>query len=152
MEKTDSLLGPLLRRLGIEDGVRLARIQASWDGIFDRPLSQHISPARFAEGELLINVESPPWLQQLSYCKRDIVDKLRPFGVREVRFRVGRIYRKSGQTGPPAEKTLAPEDREFIAELVAGVPDEDLRAAVRAAAERSLSKTPPRPTRPASRR
>lgn len=152
MEKTDSLLGPLLRRLGIEDGVRLARIQAAWDGIFDRPLSQHISPARYAEGELLINVESPPWLQQLSYCKRDIIAKLRPFGVRDVRFRIGRIYRKSERTDQPAEKTLAPEDRQFIRELIAGVSDEDLRDAVRAAAERSLSKTPPRPTRPASRR
>jgi len=58
VEKTDSLLGPLLRRLGIEDGVRLARIQAAWDGIFDRP-SPSTYPCRYAEGELLITWNPP---------------------------------------------------------------------------------------------
>lgn len=152
MEKTDSLLAPVLKRLGIEDGVRLARIQAAWEDIFDRPLSQHISPARYAGGELLINVESPPWLQQLTYCKRDVVNKLGPFGVREVRFRIGRIYRRERQGEAIPATTLSAEDRRFIEELIEGVADDAIRAAVKAAAERSLGSPSSKQTRPVSRR
>ncbi|MDA8077798.1 MAG: DUF721 domain-containing protein [Nitrospiraceae bacterium] len=152
MEKTDSLLAPVLKRLGIEDGVRLARIKASWESLFDQPLSLHMSPSRFAEGELLINVDSPLWMQQLTFCSREILKKLALFGVREVRFRIGSVYRRKKPEQEAPARRLSHEDAAFVADLAAGIGDEEIRSAIKAAAERSLRQGRAMPIPPASRK
>jgi hypothetical protein len=139
MEKTDSLLTPFLRRLGIESGVRLVRIKENWHSIFAEPLSSHMYPVKFSEGEILLNVDSPVWMQQLSYHKRDIISKLSSYGVREVRFRTGRILRENhGKQALRDCGELSPEDTAFIEDLLPEIPDADLRAAVKKAVEKSL--------------
>jgi hypothetical protein len=140
MEKTDSLLMPFLRRLGIESGAHLARIKENWHAIFAEPLSAHMYPARLSDGEILLNVDSPLWMQQLSYHKREIISKLSSYGVREVRFRTGRIPRaKHGKQALRRYGELSPEDAAFVEDLLPGIRDNDLRNAVKSAAEKSLT-------------
>ena len=139
MEKAGPLLGPVLRRLGIEAGVRLARIRNDWHKIFDKTLSAHMSPSQFSEGELLLNVDSPIWIQQLSFYKKDLTAKLGAYGVREVRFRIGRVGRtQQVKEAAPAAAELTAEEKEFIDGLLEKIGDAELRSAVRAAAEKSL--------------
>lgn len=139
MERASSLLAPLIRRLGLEDGVRLARIKNDWNSIFDKPLSLHMSPSRISEGELLLYVDSPVWIQQLGYYKKDLLRKLGAYGVRNVRFMLGRVSQKK-QPIAPAEKPagISPEDESFMNAVISEVCDEDLREAVRGALEKSL--------------
>ncbi len=139
MEKADSLLGPLLRNLGIEEGVRLARLKNDWHTIFEKPISLHTSPSRLSEGELLLNVDSPIWIHQLSFCKGAIIEKLGAYGVRDVRFRIGKIPQKK-QREQHARRAvqLSSDDALFISELTSGIGDEELKEAVRGAAEKSF--------------
>jgi hypothetical protein len=139
MEKAGSLLGPLVKRLGIESGVRLSRIKNDWHTIFSKPLSLHMSPAKLSEGELLLNVDSPIWIQQLNYYKREITTKLGAYGVREIRFRIGKVAivtpcKEDGQK----LSELSTEDAGFIDRLAEKISDTELRNAVRGAAEKSL--------------
>lgn len=139
MEKAGSLLGPVVKRLGIESGVRLSRIKNDWHNLFERPLSLHMSPSRLTEGELLLNVDSPIWIQQLNFLKKEILAKLSGHGVREIRFRIGKVshVRNSEETcQKPSE--LSSDDASFIECLVNQISDAELRNAVRAAAEKSL--------------
>lgn len=139
MEKAGSLLGPVVKRLGIESGVRLSRIKNDWHSLFERPLSLHMSPSRLTEGELLLNVDSPIWIQQLNFLKKEILAKLSGHGVREIRFRIGKVshVRNSEETcQKPSE--LSSDDASFIECLVNQISDAELRNAVRAAAEKSL--------------
>lgn len=139
MEKADTLLGPLIRQLGIEPAVRLARLRTSWDGIFAEPLVSHTYPASLSEGELLINVDHPAYLQQFVFLQREILAKLRSFGVTGVRFRIGRVVKKTAKHAPKSPAvSLGASDREFVESLAGAVQDEDLQAAVRQAATRSL--------------
>jgi hypothetical protein len=138
VKRTGSLLGPIIKRLGIEDGVRLIRIKNDWHKLFDRPLAIHMSPSRLSEGELLLNVDSPMWIQQLSYYKREIINKLSFYGVRDVRFRIGKIVsKKEGRSAGPLTE-ISSEDRIFISGLVSGISDGELKEAVKGAAEKSL--------------
>ncbi len=91
MEKAGSLLEPVVKRLGIESGVRLSRIKNDWHTLFEKPLSLHMSPSRLTGGELLLNVDSPIWIQQLNFLKKEILKKLSRYGVREIRFRIGKV-------------------------------------------------------------
>ncbi|MDP3260906.1 MAG: DUF721 domain-containing protein, partial [Thermodesulfovibrionales bacterium] len=69
MKRADSLLAPLIKNLKLEDAVKLGRIKTGWADIFEKPVSLHMFPAMLKEGELLINVDSPMWMQQLSFYK-----------------------------------------------------------------------------------
>jgi hypothetical protein len=139
MEKAGSLLGPVVKRLGIESGVRLSRIKNDWHTLFNKPLSLHMSPSKLTEGELLLNVDSPMWVQQLNFLKKEITAKLSGYGVREIRFRIGKI----SPLRPPEDSSrklmeLSSEDTRFINGLVDTIDDTELRNAVRRAAEKSL--------------
>ncbi|MBI5639039.1 MAG: DUF721 domain-containing protein [Nitrospirae bacterium] len=144
MEKTDSLLKPILKKLGIADGVCLSRIKTEWDNIFTEPLSSHMFPSKLFEGELLLNVDSPIWMHQLGFYKQEILKKLRRYGIRDVRFSLGRIPRKKGSEQPPKNtRCLTPRDITFIDEIISGITDNDLKEAVREAAKKSLQSSGP---------
>jgi predicted nucleic acid-binding Zn ribbon protein len=139
VQKTSSLLEPLIAKLGIAEGVRLARLKTDWDEIFDKPLSLHMWPSKFAEGTLLLNVDSALWIHQLTYHKNAILEKLRAYGVRDIRFRVGRLSRSATRL-PDARRLreMSGEDSTFISSLVSGIGDAELREAIKGAAEKSL--------------
>ncbi len=141
MERAESLLTPLLKRLGIDEDVRLIRIRNDWHRIFDKPLSLHMSPSRLLEGELLLNVDSPIWMQQLNFCRNEILCKLKKYGVRNLRLRVGKVSWKTKDLedpGPLKIKELPAEEVTFLDGLVSGVGDNELKDAIRNAAERSF--------------
>ena len=139
MERTSSLLEPVFAKLGITEGVRLIRIRNDWDKIFDKPLSLHMWPSKYSEGSLLLNVDSSVWVHQLSFHKSAILNKLGVYGVRDIRFRVGKISRRAQQV-PDIHDTprLSGEDSSFISGLVSGIGDAELREAIKGAAEKSF--------------
>lgn len=140
MKKAGDVLGPLVRQLGIEKGMALARLRNDWHAIFDEPLASQMHPAAFSEGELLLTVDSSVWVHQLTYHKRDILGRLRSYGVRDIRFRVGRLPRRQEHVREePKAACLSEEDKAFVAGLTAEIPDEGLRSILQRAAERSLT-------------
>jgi hypothetical protein len=142
VKKADSLLIPLIKELGIEDSVRLTEIKNNWHKIFNKPLSSHMYPSMLSKGEILLNVDSPVWLQELKFYKEDIIKKISYYGVKAVRFRLGRV-----STREPSEvkskssrgKPLSSEDLSYIEETVSRVDDKDLRNNIRKAMGKSIA-------------
>ncbi len=142
LKKLSVLISPLLKELDIEDGVRFESIKKDWQQLFNMPISLHMSPARLKEGELLINVDSPVWLQQLSFYKADIIKKLSPFGVGTVRFRLGRVSAKT-ESGVRSQKSkvrrLTTEELSYIEDTVSPISDQELRDKISKAIEKSIA-------------
>ncbi|MBI4691160.1 MAG: DUF721 domain-containing protein [Nitrospirae bacterium] len=139
MKRTDSLLAPLLKNFKIEDTVRLSRIKSEWQNIFEAPVSLHTSPAFLKEGELLINVDSPVWLQQLSFYKEDIIKKLQGFNVRAVRLKLGRVLsEKKKDKVMPKRNVLTENEMVFINETTTLIHNHELRDSIRKAIEKSF--------------
>ena len=144
MKKTGAVLGPLLRNLGLESGVRLARIRNDWYEIFDEQITSHLFPVSFSDRELLLHVTSPIWMQQCSYYKSEIIKKLSAYDVQDIRFRLGRIPQKKKAISPPRKTSeLTPENRFFISELLSDVSDESLKESIKKALEKSLTARKP---------
>lgn len=140
MEKAGLLLAPILKNLGIQEGVSLALIRNDWQTIFDNTLSSHMSPSKLLKSELLLNVDSPIWLQQLSYCKNEIIKKLAAYGVKEVRFRLGRISQeKQHESQGQGIAELSAEDAFFIEDIVSKINDESTKESAKRAIEKSLT-------------
>ena len=140
MKKTGAVLGPILKNLGLESGVRLALIKHDWHEIFDEQIASNLFPVSFSDNELLLHVTSPIWMQQFSFHKNEIIKKLRAYEVLNVRFRLGRIPQKKHAISP---KQKAPElSREnvfFINELLSDIGDENLKDTIKKAVEKSLT-------------
>lgn len=140
MKKTGAVLGPLLRSLGLESGVSLARIRRDWYGIFDEQITSHLFPASFSERELLLYVTSPIWMQQFSYHKSEIIKKLSSYGVQNIRFRIGKIPQKKQELSSGSKtRELTLENRFFVTELLSDIGDENLKETIKKAVEKSLT-------------
>jgi len=149
VKRADSLLIPYIRDLGIGDGVRLAEIKRDWYVLFNKPLSYHMSPSLLSEGEILLNVDSPVWLQELNFHKEVIQQKLSSYGVRTVRFRLGRVSteissgigsQKSRVRSKKSEdKQVKAEEHAFIEKTASHINDEALRLTVRLAMEKAIA-------------
>ena len=142
MKRADSVLTPFIRELGIEDGIKLAEIRRNWYNLFDKPLSYHMSPFILSKGEILLNVDSPVWLQELTFYKEDIIKKMSSYGVKTVRFRLGRvsIKVKSGIQGQKSRvEQLTTEELSYIEETVSKINDEKLKETVQKAMKKSFA-------------
>lgn len=140
MKRVDSLLAPLIKNLKLEDAVKLGRIRAGWADIFEKPVSLHMFPAMLKEGELLINVDSPIWMQQLSFYKDKIADKLQGFGVKAVRLRLGKVIPWEKEKGEKIllHKSITADVRSYIEKTVSPIRDEELREGIKKAIEKSI--------------
>jgi hypothetical protein len=94
VKRVGNLISPLVAGLGLEEAVRFERIKKEWSDIFREPLSLHTSPCSLKHGELLVTVDSPVWHQQLIFLKGEILKNVSPFGVKDVRFRVGTVRKQ----------------------------------------------------------
>jgi hypothetical protein len=139
VKKAGSLLGPLIRELGIEEDVKLAGILKDWQSLFGKPLADHMIPYKFSQGEMLLHVDSPIWLNELNFCKRDIIKKLKQFGVREVRFRIGKVKAEVSAKQKMENRKLTSLEMKYIEETVSGVADSGLRETVKTAMEKAVA-------------
>ena len=152
MENAGSILASIFKNIGMEDSLTLVRLQREWTTLFDEPLSLHIYPASLNNGILVVNVDSPLWLQQLKFFKQDILQKLDAYRINTIDFRhgsvnlsrrnlTGKYYGMSTceQTCHP-EKALTEADVTWIDHTVATVNDSGLQDRIRNILEKALTR------------
>ncbi len=134
MRRTDTILDPIIRDLGIEGGIKLARITSQWNTLFKEPLSHHMSPSSLSGDELIINVDSHVWLQELTFFKEDITRKLTSYQIKGIRFRLGRVdlrVRKIAEKAERKDRQITALDQSFIEDAVKKIADSELKNTVR---------------------
>ena len=142
VKRADVLLKPLIHELGIIDGIRLAGIKSHWHTLFQKPLAYHMYPSALSGNELLLNVDSPVWLQELKFYQRDIIQKLSAYQVKTVRFRLGRVIATENQEGRACRSKIRPltaDEHIFIEEAVSSVEDEGLKEVIRKAIAKAMT-------------
>ncbi len=128
---TASLQGkPAGRRL--EEG----RIWLVWEAAVGPQIAGKARPVAFRDGVLTVAVASAPWMQQLTFLKQGMLEKINQRLGRDL---VRDIYLKAGSPSPlprqpkPTKKQavhhLTEEERRRIAEQTATISDPELREA-----------------------
>ena len=128
------LLDIAFRGKPAEKRLQEGKIWLVWDSAVGRQIAAKARPVSFRDGVLTVAVVSAPWMQQLTFLKKGIVDKLNE--------RIGRdlvrdIYLKAGmpQPLPPSEpvkkpgRQLTEDETSRIREQTASVSDPELREA-----------------------
>jgi len=128
------LLSKLLRGTPAEKRLKEGRIWMVWEQAVGSRIASHASPAAFRDGTLTLNVDSAPWLQQLTYLKRELIAKVNAELGEEL---VKELYMKGGKVTPPApaekpkeakRRELSDAERTWISEQAESVGDPELRA------------------------
>lgn len=154
MKRVGDAISALARDLGMEGAVSIGRIKREWAALFNNgPLARHTMPAELKDRRLLVHVDSPAWLHQLNFHKRQMIQKLEPFGVSDITLRIGRIYpdsapRPSLEPDTPLKHSISQDDALFISQTTADIGDEALGRAVKGAIEGWASRRRPSVDKP----
>ncbi len=121
---------PLERRL------KEGRIWQVWDSAVGKQISERARPVSFRDGTLIVAVNSSPWMQQLTFLKKGIMDKLNGLLgeeiIREIYLKAGRPERLASATTPkkPVKRPLSAADLQKISRSTASVDNPNLRASL----------------------
>jgi hypothetical protein len=130
-----------MKDLGMENAMRFHLIETQWDRLMGGTLALHASPANLSGAQLLIFVDAPAWLQELSFRKAEIIKKLEAFGIRDVRFKVGRT-RKPLPKPVSTSRPLTEAEKTLITEILSPIKDAEVREHARLAIERWALRRP----------
>lgn len=130
------LLTTALHGKPAEKRLREGKIWLVWEGTVGPTIAAQARPTGFRDGILTVMVASSPWMQQLTFLKRDIIVRLNSrLGsdlIKDIYLRAGRpeMPQITVKSPPPAPRPLSPAERERIAIRTADVEDQDLRSAL----------------------
>ena len=125
------------------------KIWLVWEAAVGRQIAAKAQPASFRDGVLSVVVVSAPWMQQLTFLKKGMMEKLNERIGHEL---VRDIYLKAG-TPPPSpvtqperkkkpQRKLAETELRWIAEQTAAVNDRELQETLASLLTKNLAETP----------
>lgn len=111
-------------------------IWQSWDQAVGKVIAARAQPLRLVGGVLTVTVSSGPWMQQLSFMKAELRDRVNGLlgeeRIKDIVLRSGRVHNEedSAEDLPRPVKPLSPRQQSLIREQVSPVEDEELRLAL----------------------
>ncbi|WP_353683677.1 DUF721 domain-containing protein [Thermodesulfovibrio sp. 3907-1M] len=128
MERIGQVLPTLFNNFGIEEAVSLKFLRKRWNDLFGCPVKDHTFPKDLKNGVLYVVVNSHAWLSQLILLKDEFIKKLHVYGIKDVEFCFGRIYRNQKEKEEEREITgLSAQQREWMEDITKNIRDEEIR-------------------------
>lgn len=94
MQRVSGILDKLLKQYGLEAKMVECMVADRWEAIVGKIISSHSYPAGIHYRRLYVIVDSPVWLQEISFYKVDLIDKVNKYFGRKI---INEIYLKTGQ-------------------------------------------------------
>ncbi len=147
IDKLSATIYKILKERGMQSRLPEYRISSRWASTVGPAIAQHAQPRTLRGGRLLLIVDSPAWMQQLSLMKPEIIGKLNSnLGadtVRDITLKLGEIASLPAQL-PEREQfpeVITREERKMIDQSVHAVGDDELREAIKRMIEKHLLRT-----------
>ena len=104
LDSVASVLAGLAHRLGLESKLLETRLHRQWGEIVGRQIAAHTRPDQIRFKKLYVYVQHSVWLQQLTYLKPDLLEKINAAAgeslVSDLILRIGDF----GSDSPPVEQ------------------------------------------------
>ena len=126
LDSFGSILAGLAHRLGLESKLFEARLRRQWPDIVGEPIATHTRPDQIRFKKLYIFVHNSVWLQQLSFLKPVLLQKVNAMAgeplVTEIVLRIGEFA-----ADRPAATQVANLDTMPSQPTAQGIQDQALR-------------------------
>lgn len=76
MQTLGDALQQLVQSLGIEKQVEQYKIFDVWNDVVGQQVAKVAQPERLQNGVLIVNVNNAPWRNELTFRKREILEKI----------------------------------------------------------------------------
>jgi hypothetical protein len=143
LDKLSLSLDKLLKNRGFQGRLHEYRIFGQWERCVGAMIARHAQPQSVRASRLLLIVDSPAWMQQLTLLKPEIIEKLNKSlgktAIKDITLKLGEI--PSDHEHIPEEPTatpLGPDERATIEQCVAKIADVATRDAIRRVIEKDF--------------
>ncbi|PIR26231.1 MAG: hypothetical protein COX62_00030 [Deltaproteobacteria bacterium CG_4_10_14_0_2_um_filter_43_8] len=131
------------KKAGWEKGIERYALWEKWAKITGASVAKHTSPAKWLGRTLLIHVSNSSWLQELTFMKQDIIKKIKEsypeLVLNDLKFQVGPLQKPARKSFSFwSIKALTEDEKEFIAQSVSQVKDEELQEIIRRTMKKSF--------------
>ncbi len=92
----------ILKQLGLLEEYRLELLRRKIKTLLKDPIYRHLYLSSLKDGQLVIIVDSRQLMFTLKSLEQELLNSLKEFGVKSLRFRIGRV-RIEKDTPPPSE-------------------------------------------------
>lgn len=148
MKHIYTVILPLCQDLGLENKIILQEIIFKWHIIFGTPISKHTYPAELKDGELIINVDSPVWLQQLRFMQPLLIEKLGDYAIKSVKLKIGKVKRdkfkkefsKTSAVLRNPSYEISNHDADWLSETLSNIKDTEIREIIGKIILKSISR------------
>ena len=138
------LLSAVFRGTPTEKCLKEGSIWLVWDSAVGKQIASRARPVSFRAGTLTVTVTSAPWMQQLTFLKKGIMEKLNALLgdelVRDIYLKAGVASRPTPSSSPPkTSRPLTSIENKRVAEVAAIINDPELRRSLASLYARYLS-------------
>jgi hypothetical protein len=144
IDKLSVTIDKILKSRGMQSRLQEYRISGQWARTVGLAIARHAQPLTLRGGRLVLIVDSPAWMQQLSLMRPEIIEKLNhnvgAQTVREITLKLGEIA-SSPMQSPAGERIpaeITPEERQRIEQSLHVIDDDDIRDAIKRMIEKDL--------------
>lgn len=140
-ERIGLVLGRTTANTALAGRLKDLAIWQIWEKAVGSAIAARAKPLRIIGGTLTVQVASGPWMQQLSFMKAELCQRINAMlgeeRVREIVLKSGRVAAEQAakQAAPTPLREITAEQQDWIRHQVAGLPDPDLQQAVQALME-----------------
>jgi hypothetical protein len=128
MQRVGSILKRFIGDYGLETGLALTKIKKQWTQLAGQTLASHTFPDVIKGRTIFITVETPQWMHHLSFYRQEIVEKLKPYKIDEVRFRLGKLPETPGYKITAHDMyTLSDEDATYVEDTIKSLKNAELK-------------------------
>lgn len=135
----------IVKNFGLERGIASLLLQLNWREAVGPQIAAHTYPTEIRFTTLHLLVDSAVWMQELSFLKKEIIDKsnrlLEKRSIRDLHLRVGPLpppLVAPAAEGPAPERACSAEETAWIEEQLRSISDPALKESVRRALRRHL--------------
>jgi hypothetical protein len=134
----------MLKAQGLDSRLQEYRLFGQWEKVVGKVIARHAEPCSLRGKKMTLVVDSPAWMQQLSFLKQEIVEKVnRRLGhnaIRDIVLKLGEVPPRAGEPSEdlPVRADLDRDEREKIEYVLQELHDPEIREALRRVMEKDF--------------
>jgi len=139
------VMGKTAKRFNLGNRMPAFCLGGKWREIIGVPVGEHSHPMRLRGKTLILRVDHPSWMQELSFLKPQLLEKIRKAlpspPIDDIRFELGELpaFAAHEETKNHLEnRVLNKDEEEFIGRAAEQIHDPEIREAARRAMKKGF--------------
>jgi hypothetical protein len=143
IEKLSNTLQKIISAGGLAGRLGIYRVMGQWEPAVGAVIASHAQPLSLRGKKLLVQVDSPVWMQQLSMLKPELIEKVNgrmgEIMIKDITLKLGEVGPRKKPASPAAPPVPLTREEQYLVETyVKDVAEPEIRTALMRLIEKDL--------------